>query len=249
MAEEKMNLDYLNDANDSLEGFEEVNSLTMAIPFLKLAQDLTPQLKKSKSNYIEGLKLGDFFNSVTGEIYGSSLKLVILKFERIYLEWLPNRGGLIGYHTPENAQNLAADQTFGKWKTKEGNDLTEYYTYYIVIADHESDGIMIYSLTSTGIKIAKGLNRLMTTHQMENGKNARPYYLVWDVTSHLTPKGENEYYAPKFIFNSFITAEQHAIVKEERLALPAKQVDYAQISDGSNGSGNTVITAEDEEEL
>lgn len=254
MAEkDKINLDYLNDANDSMEGFEEVNAKTMAVPFLKLAQDLTPQLKASKPNYIEGLKLGDFFNPITGEIYGPNIQLVILKFEELYIEWPANSRttgeGLLGYHSPENAKNLAIDQTFGKWKTKEGNDLTQYYTYYVVLAGHESDGIMIYSLSSTGISIGKGINRLMTTHQMSNGKIAKPYYLVWDIASHMKPKGQNEYYIPIFTFNSFITPEQKAIVISERLALPAKTVDYAQISDGSGGSGETVITKEDEEEL
>jgi hypothetical protein len=248
MAGKDLNYQYLNDTNDSMEGFGEINNQTMAVPFLKLAQDLTPQMKKTKPCYIEGLQLGDFFNSVTGEIYGPHVQLVILNFERIYLEWLANRGGLVGYHTPENAQNIATDLTFGKWKNGT-NDLTEYYTYYIVLGGHEKEGVMIYSLTSTGIKIAKGLNRLMTTHIMDNGKTARPYYLLYDVTSHLTPKGENEYYAPKFVFNSFITEEQHLIVKEERLALPDKSVDYAQITDHASSDNPDGSGDEEDDEL
>jgi hypothetical protein len=243
MAKDDLNYEYLNDANDSMEGFGEVNTQTMAVPFLKLAQDLTPQMKKTKPCYIEGLQLGDFFNDVTGEIYGTHIQLVVLNFERIYLEWLPNRVGLVGYHSPENAQNIATDLTFGKWK-HDNNLLNEYYTYYIVLGGHEQEGVMIYSLTSTGIKIAKTLNRLMTTHIMDNGKTAKPYYLLYDVTSHLTPKGENEYYAPKFVFNSYITKEQHQIVAEERLALPDKSIDYAQIADHSS-SDNPDGSADD----
>jgi hypothetical protein len=243
MAEkDKINLDYLNTENDNLEGFEEVNASTMKIPFLKLAQDLTLEMKKTNAQYIEGLELGDFFNPITGEIYGPKIQAVILKFQEIYIEWPPNsivtREPLISYHTPANALNLATDQTFGKWKTIEGNDLTQYYTYYLLLAGHETDGVMIYSLKSTGISIGKGINRLMTTHQMlgKDGKpvTAKPYYLVWDVESHTKPKGAAEYYIPVFKFNSFITAEQHAIVKDERKLLPARSVDYNQITDHSS---------------
>jgi hypothetical protein len=247
---EDLNYDYLNDAKDSLEGFEEINTQTMTIPFLKLATPGTPQLLSTKACYIEGLKLGDFFNSATGEVYGPNLPMIILKFERIFIEWPPNSRktgeGLIGYHTPENAKNIATDFTFGKWKHGL-NDLTEYYTYYIVLPGHEKDGVMIYSLTSSRIKIAQSLNRLMTTHEMENGQIARPYYLVWDVTSKLVPKGDNEYYVPNFVFNSFVTREQHMLVGDERKALPDRKVDYAQITDGRDNG--VEITAQDEEEL
>lgn len=247
---ENLNYDYLNEAKDNLEGFEEINTQTMTIPFLKLATSGTPQLLSTKACYIEGLKLGDFFNSATGEVYGPELPMIILKFERLYIEWPPNSRktgeGLISYHTPENAKNIATDFTFGEWKHGM-NDLTEYYTYYIILPGHEKDGVMIYSLTSSKIKIAQGLNRLMTTHEMENGDVAKPYYLVFDVTSQLIPKGENEYFAPKFVFNSFITKEQHLLIKEERKALPDKKIDYAQITDHSNTDAE--ITAADEEEL
>ena len=76
----KATLDFLNREKDNLEGFEEINASTMAIPFIKLAQDLTPQMKKSKAEYIEGLELGDFFNQVTGEVYGPHIEFITLKF-------------------------------------------------------------------------------------------------------------------------------------------------------------------------
>lgn len=228
---EKENLDFLKEQADNLHGFEGIGAETVAIPFLKLAQDLTPQLKKTKPNYIEGLELGQFFNPVTSEVYGTELKIIILGFERIYLEWLPNRGGLVDRHTPENAAAIAYDKTFGKWKTKQGNDLIEYYTYYIIIEGHENEGPMVMSLKSGDIKEAKLLNRLMTTHMMSNGRRAMPYWLVWKLTSSLESKGDNEYYAYRFKFDRYIKEQELQIVDNEREALPEQNVDYAQLSD------------------
>jgi hypothetical protein len=231
MAKEQM--DFIKDAEDTMEGFGDLNSSTMAIPFLKLAQDLTPQTKKTKPEYIEGLEVGQFFNSVTNKIYGSHLEVIIVKFERVYIEWLPNRGGFVGYHSPDAAKNIADDMTFGKWKTKEGNDLVEYYAYYLLINGHEVEGPIIMSLTSTAIKAAKALNRAMSTHIMENGKRAMPFYLIYNVESAMQTKGQNDYYGYKFSFKSYINEEQYKLVGTERLALPDKPVDYAQLENKS----------------
>lgn len=177
----KSQIDFVNEANDTMEGFEDLTAQTMSIPFIKLAQALTPETNKNKDVYIEGLENGMFFNSSTKEILGEVFQFVILKFERLYIEWLPNRGGFAGYHSPENAERLAVDKTFGKWTTEEGNSLQEYYTYFGLIIGHEKEGVVILSLASSAIKQAKNLNRLMTTHIMDNGQRAKPYYLVWNV--------------------------------------------------------------------
>ena len=244
----KEKLDFIDEAKDTMEGFEEVNAQTMAIPFLKLAQDLTPQTKKLKLEYIEGLEVGQFFNSVTGEIYGTHIEIIILKFERIYIEWLPSRGGFVGYHSPENAERLADDLTFGKWKTREGNDLVEYYAYYILVSGDEEDGPIIMSLASTAIKTAKALNRMMTTHALtkENGtpildangkqKRARPYYLVYNVDAVPQTKGANDFFGYKFVFKDYITEEQDKLISKERDTLPNKTVDYALIDDKTHES-------------
>lgn len=227
-------MDFIKDAVDSLDGFEDLNAKTMSIPFLKLAQDLTPQVKKSRSDvYITGLEPGMFFNSAKKEIIETPFEVIIIKFERIYIEWLPDRGGFAGYHTAENAERLAVDKTFGKWKTEDGNDLSEYYTYYALIVGKENEGPIIFSLTSSAIKIGKDLNRLMTTHMMDNGNRALPYYLKWKVESAHVEKGGNDWFVPKFSFAGYINEEQYNIIGSERKMLPDKPVDYAAIEDKS----------------
>jgi len=234
MAKEKTQIDWIEDAQDTLEGFEDLNSQTMAIPFLKLAQDLTPETKKAKPVFIQGLEPGMFFNSVTKKIYGNELKVIIIKFECIYIEWKPDRGGFVGYHSPENARKLAVDQTFGAWKTKEGNDLQEYYTYYCLIVGEEHFGPIVYSMTSSAIKVAKQLNRALTTQMMDNGKRALPYYLIFDLESVHVEKDANDWFLPKFTFDSYINKEQYEIIGSERKMLPDKPVDYALIEDKRN---------------
>ncbi len=215
--------------NDSMEGFEDITSSTMAIPFVRILQKLSPQLNKQKPEYIEGAEEGDWFNSTTKEVYGPEINVIVAKFEHVFIEWRPNRGGFVGYHTPENAERLTVDTTFGAWKTAKGNDLIETFIYMGLIEGHEAEGVVVLSFTSSAIKMAKEWNRLMTTHIMSNGERARPYYLIWKLSSEYKENEKGSWYAPKVKFVRYIDEKQYALTSQERKALPSKKVDYAQL--------------------
>ena len=220
---------FLKNAEDSFEGFEDINASTMAIPFVRMLQKLSPQLDKRKPDFIEGAEEGDFFNTVTKEIYGPAINVVVLKFEHIYIEWRPDRGGFVSYHTPENAERLAVDKTFGHWKTVEGNDLAESYVYMIVIEGHESEGVHVFSASSTGIKSARAWNKMLTSQLMDNGERAKPYYIIWTLQQKPMENDQGSWYSFEAIKNRYITPEVYEIVSNERKMLPARQIDYAAI--------------------
>jgi len=226
---EKEDMDFLKGAEDNLDGFEEINAATMAIPFIKLAQKLTPETKKNKAQFIRGLEEGNFFNSVTKEIYGDEVNLIVLKFERIYIEWLPKREGFVDYHSVERAEQIAEDKTFGKWKTKSGNLLQENYVYFVLAEDHVDEGPAVLSLSSTQIKKAKEWNRLMTTHIMDNGRRALPYYIVWNVSTVPMTNDQGDWFGLSITFDRYINKNEYEVLQPERKALPDKRVDYAQI--------------------
>jgi len=231
------------DQNDTADGFEGINSETMAIPWLKIAQTLSPAMKENKPEYIEGLKVGDFYNSVTKEIYGSEVQMVVGKFDRGYVEWLPKRKGFVASHTVEEAEEIATDHTFGKWKIGE-NILQENYVYFVILLGHENDGVMIMSLSSTQIKKAKAWNKQLTTYIMKNGEKALPYYLKWRINTVEEHKEDNDWYGIAINGQGLITDESlYLAVKDERKLIEHKRVDYAQIDDTSS----KVMNAESED--
>lgn len=59
------------------------------IPRLKLAQNLSNEMKKSHESYNQELEEGDFFNSATGEIYGPEVNVIPLHFFNEYVEFDP----------------------------------------------------------------------------------------------------------------------------------------------------------------
>jgi len=69
--------DYFKD--DERTGFDGTTQSDLSIPRLALAQLLSPQVQEGTPNYIQGLKPGDLFNSVTGQIYGKEVYIQLLR--------------------------------------------------------------------------------------------------------------------------------------------------------------------------
>jgi hypothetical protein len=228
------------DAADDIKGFEQMDGSTMALPFLRIIQKLSPQIDENKAQFIDGAKVGMLYNTLTNKVIDKPLKCIVLSFEHVYIEWKPNRQGFVGYHSIENATRLALDPTaFGKWHNKNTGDgknkdtmniLQENYVYALIIEGHETEGPIILSLASSMLKVAKNWNRLMTTHIMADGSKARPYYLIWSMDTEYTKKDQNDWYVPSITFDRVIDDNTlYLSVKQERLALPDKHIDYAAI--------------------
>jgi len=127
-----------NIEEDDLKGFEQINSNTMSVPFIRIIQKGSPQINREKPEFIQGAQAGEWFNTVTKDVYGDAIRLIVLNYDHIYIEWRPDREGFVGYHTVENAERLAVDKTFGKWKTKDGNLLQENYDW-LIFAIHNAE--------------------------------------------------------------------------------------------------------------
>jgi hypothetical protein len=84
-------------AGDGTRGNEGVTSDDMTIPRVSIVQDLSPQHKENKPEYIEGAKPGMAFNTATNELYGSAMYVVPVLFRKEYVIWADiNKGG--GFH-------------------------------------------------------------------------------------------------------------------------------------------------------
>jgi hypothetical protein len=238
---------------DTMAGFEGVTQETMALPFLRIMQKLTPELDENvPEKYIEGSKEGMLFNTATKTLYGWGMQIVCLKFDRVFIEWKgkkKDRGGFLGVHDPENAERIAKDKTWGEWLTADGNFLQENYVYMVISPGHETDGLMVLSLTSSAIKVAREWNVAMTRRTIPSGPNAgkiaMPYYQIYDLSTTRRENDQGAWFAPVLKFGGFVSEAQYKLASQERLALPTRQVDYKQLENQGGGEGG-VDTGEGE---
>lgn len=151
-------------------GFEEMTGDDILLPRLQIAQALSPQLNKRDPSFILDLELGQFFNTVSMRTYGEEVELVPLFF----------------FHSAINIQDgkvkcVSKDaRTCPLYKVckcdawGDGENLKDrkpecqkLYNYVCVIPGY--DDVVVVSLKSTGVKVAKKWNSLMS--MLTRGRN------------------------------------------------------------------------------
>ena len=132
-------------AADSGVGFEEVTSSDLQIPFLRIIQALSPQLKKNDPAYIEGAGQGDIFNTVTNKIWDADKGVSVLPvfFQMKYLEFVPRSqgGGFVGEVSAESNEVRTAvrDKDSGMELLNNGNELVRTAQHYIKIVHDDGN--------------------------------------------------------------------------------------------------------------
>lgn len=102
------------------EGFEDVKTDDLSLPFFKLLQSSTPEAKRGNASYVKGAVEGLWFDTISQRMF-KELVFVPCKFVTHYIEWDANQFGIL-------IKNHATDRTaFEKTHRDEktGKDLTE----------------------------------------------------------------------------------------------------------------------------
>ncbi|HUT58389.1 MAG TPA: hypothetical protein VNA25_11145 [Phycisphaerae bacterium] len=95
--------DYVKNAAGPA-GRENIRREDLTLPRLALAQALSPQVNPDDDAYIDGLRNGDLFNSLTGEAYGRGpVEVLVIRVEPVrYMEFDPNeRANILDRDVPE----------------------------------------------------------------------------------------------------------------------------------------------------
>lgn len=152
--------EFLRDKQD-IRGREHITSDDIQMPRLAIAQGLSPEIQEGDPKFIEGLKFGQMFNSLTGKIYGKGpIEFYILKGN-------PPRG--VEFNPREEGggvkdRSVPLDDPRMQWgKDGEKPVATLYYDYLIMLLPDEE--IIGLSMKSTNIKVAKTLNGLIQMRQ------------------------------------------------------------------------------------
>lgn len=146
---------------DAGQGLEHIGRNDVLMPRLALAQGLSPQINPDNPVYVDGLKLGDAWNTLTQQIYGRGPwhVAIVRADETRWVEFFPREAGG-GVKDP--------DVKFGDSRTlfTTGEDgkrvppiATEFRDFVVVFLDTKET--VALSFKSTGIKVAKQLNSLL----------------------------------------------------------------------------------------
>ena len=175
------------------EGFSEVKTEDLAIPFLRVLADVSPQVKKRDGAYVEGAEAGMIFNTVLNEVYEAEkdgIFVIPCHYNRRYVEWRGREegGGYVGSYTPDGPiVKTVARSEQGQDLLPNGNQLTNTAQFFVLML-HPELGPQKALMTMASTQLKKGRKWLTQaqslTAQGKNGLYTLPLMSqVYKVTS------------------------------------------------------------------
>lgn len=179
----------------------------LLIPRLQLAQKMSPELDENDAKYIDGIKAGNFFNSVSREIY-TEFDVIPCHSRTSYTEWVPRDqgGGLVAEHEADSrdvkgAETHVSDDGKRRDLMQSGNELViadEFYAF-IVKEDGDYEPVLI-SMKSSQRKVAKRWRTLISMNKARNPKtnqlqSVAIYSTLWKLTSVTEANKNNDKYS------------------------------------------------------
>lgn len=145
---------------------------SFAIPFIKILQSNSPWCVPSKAEYKEEARPGMIINTLTTEV-SKEIEILPVKFKREFLEWQPNRGGLVGRHSSASPRVLNAVPTQDdKGRTRlqplgSPNTLQDTRQHYVLVKTTGHWQPAMLPMSSTQLKKSRTLMALIAEQQKE----------------------------------------------------------------------------------
>ena len=146
----------------------------LALPFLKVLGQLSPECNKRDAKHVEGAEPGMIINTVTGEVYDGvkGIDVVPVHYKRQHIEW-QDRGESQGapvkiYDAGDDLPSTTRDK-FNKDRLSNGNYLENTASHFVVVLG-ETPTTALISMKATQLKISRKWNSMMMGLKMQ-GKN------------------------------------------------------------------------------
>ena len=160
---------------DAAKGLGAIGQEDLALPFLKILGQLSPEVNKRDGKYVEGAEPGMIFNSVSGELYDGVKGLdVIPAFYKLeYIEW-KDRGEGPGapvaiYDSSSDIMSKTKPDANYKDRLPNGNYIEKTASHFVIITG-DSPSTALISMKSTQLKISRKWNSMMSGIKLK-GKN------------------------------------------------------------------------------
>ena len=162
--------------NDLQKGFENMTQEDMALPFVRILGQLSPQVTDGDAKYIESAKPGMIYNTVTSECFDGKegIKVIPCYYKKDYPEWSDRGdgpGAPVAVHLPNSPIIQTGKRDGSKIRLPNGNYLEETASYYVLV--ETKGGAMtpaLITMKSTQLNVSKKWNSMMKTIQISDGK-------------------------------------------------------------------------------
>ena len=159
---------------DAGQGIANIKQEDLALPFLKVLGQLSPEVNTRDAKHVEGAQPGMIVNSVTNELYDGNKGVEVLPvyYKRQYIKW-QDRGESKGapvniYDAGDDIPQTTRDKS-NKDRLANGNYLENTVSHFVVLLGKTPTTALI-SMKATQLKISRKWNSMMMGIKMQ-GKN------------------------------------------------------------------------------
>ena len=160
---------------DASKGLGEISQKDLALPFLKILAQLSPEVNKRDGKYVEGAEAGMIYNSVTGELYNGvdGINVIPAFYKLEYLEWKDRGEGLgapINIY-PSSSDIMSKTKADANYKDRlpNGNYIENTANHFVVLLGKNPTTALI-SMKATQLKVSRKWNSMMMGIKLQ-GKN------------------------------------------------------------------------------
>ena len=161
--------------DDAAKGLGAIGQEDLALPFLKILGQLSPEVNKRDGKYVEGAEPGMIFNSVTGDLYDGvkGIDVIPCFYKLEYIEW-KDRGEGPGapvaiYDSSSDIMSKTKPDANYKDRLPNGNYIEKTASHFVIITG-DSPATALISMKSTQLKISRKWNSMMSGIKLK-GKN------------------------------------------------------------------------------
>ena len=157
---------------DANQGAQNISQEDLALPFLKVLGQLSPEVNKRDAKYVEGAEPGKIINTVTNELF-DSIDIIPCHYKRQYIEWQDrgtSTGAPVAIHEADS--DIISQTTRGKdYKDRlpNGNYLDNTAQHFVLAVGSTPQTALI-SMKGTQLKVSRKWNSMMMGLKMQ-GKN------------------------------------------------------------------------------
>lgn len=141
-------------------GAEDATAEDMMIPFIRIIQATSPQVKKTKPEYNPDAEVGMFINTATGELTDgeTGLSFVPVYYKRSWTEWVPvnDGGGFVGEH-PDDSILDQTTRVEGRDVLPNGHEILTSAHWYALVMGKNGVEQAVIAMSSTQMKKARKL--------------------------------------------------------------------------------------------
>ena len=160
---------------DANKGIGNLTQEDLALPFLKILGQLSPEVNKRDGKYVEGAEPGMIYNSVTSELFNGEkgLNVIPCHYRLEYIEWKDRGdgpGAPIQIH-PSTSDILSQTTRGADYKDRlQNGNYIEKTASHFVITMGETPSTALIAMKSTQLKISRKRNSMMQSIKLK-GKN------------------------------------------------------------------------------